>query len=167
MRIDPSSLIIKSDPRRGSRRWNWSIAQTGAAAGGCARRSRGLHGAVCRAAGDKRLRLELDDSAWKDDDCRWFERYPKRSHRFAIRLCRRISGAAPHGPSLWVIVRQAPPGMRVRLGYPSAMRLRCCPMMRPCLLAFISQRARKQLMPSKSTYVKTRATRARPQHQSL
>jgi hypothetical protein len=73
---------------------------------------------VARRSGvDGMLQVNALDSAWKDDDRRWFERNPRRSHRvrppFPGEYDAEAAGTPP-GHVLIVLVRQVEPGRRIR-----------------------------------------------------
>lgn len=65
----------------------------------------------------QRMRLNIDDTPWKEDDRRWFAANPKRAHRLRHRFPGEDDhGAAPpwHVDIDWVCVRQIEPGSRIR-----------------------------------------------------
>ena len=70
----------------------------------------------------EKLIPHIADTTWKDDDRRWFESNPTRSHRLRPSFPDEFSSIAdipvpPPGHELHVLVRQVEPGMRIRHGF--------------------------------------------------
>ena len=62
-------------------------------------------------------RSVCSNSAWKDDDRKWFERNPRRAHRVRPPFPGEYDAEAaetPPGHVLIVLVRQVEPGRRIR-----------------------------------------------------
>jgi hypothetical protein len=70
----------------------------------------------------EKLIPHIADAVWKDDDRRWFESNPTRSHRLRPSFPDEFSSIAdipapPPDHELHVLVRQVEPGMRIRHGF--------------------------------------------------
>ena len=80
-----------------------------------------LDGMVRRAGlGDRRLPINVLESAWKADDRVWFEQHPERSHRARLAFPGEADAHAarvPPGHVLLTLLRQVEPGKRVRTGF--------------------------------------------------
>jgi len=70
--------------------------------------------------GDRRLPVNVLESAWKTDDRLWFDRNPERSHRARLAFPGEADAQAtkaPAGTVLLMLIRQVEPGKRVRAGF--------------------------------------------------
>src|SRR5216684_2156650 len=71
----------------------------------------------------RQARLNTEDSAWKDDDARWFKANGARSHRLRAVFPSELEGMPhannplPAGHEYQMLVRQVEPGVRVRLPF--------------------------------------------------